>query len=642
MEHWHPTSELVGLPGMPGRSSRAITLHGPGRGWRARRRGKGLQWLESTLPAETRTALAERRCARTVQVRAQRLPNERHAAIADARLDILTALDRWLDAEPRGRLDDALPEFGRLVNAGEIPVSAETRTAIPKVSRRMLYDWRRLRREGIESGTGAWTALIPRYAACATKTAAIDADPELAGRLESFIKRYHPRDTAPFARRWLVSQCGEDRVPSLRTVQEWMARWRVVNASHLLAETNPDAWRSRYLPAFGDAGAAIERLNQRWELDSTPADVLCTDGRHALIGAIDIYSRRVRVHVAPVSRASEIAGGLLRRCLLDWGVPETVVTDNGKDYVSKHVVRALADLDIERDVMPPYSPERKPFIERFFGTLTRGLLAALPGYTGANVAERQAIRERSRFGARGDVEGTLTAAELQRYINDWLEHSYEHAPHGGLDGRSPFEAAAGQRARHIADERALDLLLAAPPRGGRTRTVTKAGIRVEGGHYAAPELGPWVGYQVELRIDPVDWGAVYVFAGDVIPPGAGDVAPGQFVARAEDLSRLGTDRAEVAARAKAAAKAAVREGRALTKRLNRDYNPDAAQDHVMAADAERTGQVLMFPGRTQEHEAAALDEAASAHRDTRAPDGDLDWLARTAHLYENHALKGAT
>ena len=627
--HWHQTSALAGLPGMPA-VTRAITLHGPGRGWRSRRRGRALEWLESDLPAPAREAFAAARVARLGSLG---LPNERHATMADARLDVLTDLDRCIDAAPGVCLDNVIQTYCKRHAAGETNISPKTRAAIPKLSRRMLTEWRRASR------AGGWAGLIPQYAARG-RPSRIDADEELAGMLESFILRFHPRDTAPTARDWLVARCGEDRVPDLRTVQRWMGRWRKANASLLMAETNPDGWRSKYLPAFGSADADVVALNQRWELDSTPADVLCTDGRHAIIGAIDLYSRRIRMHVAPVSRASEIARGVLRRCLIDWGSPETVVTDNGKDYVSRRVRGVLQDLGIEHAVMPPYSPERKPFIERSFGTLTRQLFAFLSGYTGSNVPERQAIRARQSFAARrGDDESEtyrvdLTAAELQQYIDNWVEHVYEHKPHAGLDGRSPFEAAAGQPVRRITDERALDLLLETPER----RTVGKQGIRIDCGEYLAAELGEWVGYRVHVRRDSTDWGAVYVFAGDVVPEYL-DAAPGQFICRAAHPRRLDKDRAEVAALAKAHARDALREGRAHARKLKREFNPDVAMDDVLAAGAERSGQVLMFPGRGAAHETPALEEAAAARQGGADQPCTGEWWDAVGHLYDNRFLK---
>ena len=127
----------------------------------------------------------------------------------------------------------------------------------------------------------------------------------------------------------------------------------------MLAVTNPDLDRSRHRLAGGDAAASVVRLNQFWELDSTPADVICADGkRYAIVAAIDVLSRQARVLVVPTSRAKAIAA-LLRRCILEWGVLEAVRTDEGKDYTSRHVLGVLADLEIEHRPCSPYTPEAK-------------------------------------------------------------------------------------------------------------------------------------------------------------------------------------------------------------------------------------------------------------------------------------------
>ena len=201
--------------------------------------------------------------------------------------------------------------------------------------------------------------------------------------------------TALHAHRTLLAR--HRRAPKVQTVRAWLRRWRRENATDLLAVTNPDRDRSHHRPAGGDAAARILHLNQLWELDSTPADVICADGkRYAIVAAIDIWSRQARVLVVPTSRATAIAA-LLRRCILEWGVPEAVRTDEGKDYTSRHVLGVLADLEIEHRPCPPYTPEAKPFVERFLGTLTRDLFATLPGFSGHDVTQAQALRSRKSF-----------------------------------------------------------------------------------------------------------------------------------------------------------------------------------------------------------------------------------------------------
>ncbi len=180
---------------------------------------------------------------------------------------------------------------------------------------------------------------------------------------------------AVHAHRTLLARHG--RAPKVQTVRAWLRRWRRENARVLLAVTNPDLDCSRHRPAGGDATASVLRLNQLWELDSTPADVICANGkRYAIVAAIDVWSRLARVLVVPASRATAIAA-LLRCCILEWGVPEAVRTDEGKDYTSRHVLGVLADLEIEHRPCPPYTPEAKLFVERFLGALTRRELGVL-------------------------------------------------------------------------------------------------------------------------------------------------------------------------------------------------------------------------------------------------------------------------
>ena len=96
---WVRTADLVGLPGMPN-GPRPIQLHGPRRGWVCREAAWGartiLEWLESSLPGETRRALREARgeaCAGAdvpPPVPAPVLPSgDGRPAVADARVEIV-------------------------------------------------------------------------------------------------------------------------------------------------------------------------------------------------------------------------------------------------------------------------------------------------------------------------------------------------------------------------------------------------------------------------------------------------------------------------------------------------------------------------------------------------------------------------
>ncbi|WP_170563091.1 Mu transposase C-terminal domain-containing protein [Ruegeria atlantica] len=423
--------------------------------------------------------------------------------------------------------------------------------------------------------------------------------------VEALIYEHGPHLTASHVVRVLKARYGKP--PSLRAVQRWLKAWRANNDHDLCAVTDPDGYRNTRQPAFGSRSEGVVAPNALWELDSTPADVMCTDGRHVIVGAIDVWPRRARVLVVPVSRATALCA-LMRRCLLDWGVPEMAKTDGGSDYVSIHFRRVLADIGIIHDICPPYTPEAKPHIERFFGTMTRDLFAYLPGFTGHDVMDRKRIEARKALAQRrGETERetfniALSAAELQQKCDTWLEAIYDRRTHTQT-GQSPFVRICGWTAplRQITDPRALDPLLAEPASQGGRRKVQKSGLHVGRGLYRAAELGGHMGEWVNVRLDPADAGLIYVFD-----------EGGVFLCIAEDELRLGQDRERVAAAAKAKARKRRKEARERARNLKATHNPQGAMADVLNAAAAEADNVIGLPHRGTPHESPGLTEAARA------------------------------
>ena len=634
-ERWHRTRDLVGLPGMPN-GPRPIRLHGERRGWVSREASWGsrvvLEWLESSLPPETQDALrlargetprpagaAEGGVSTSVQAEgspsAVSLPDDGCGARADARADIVSAFDRW--RAPRGlALVPAYKQFSDLYRAGEIDVSAATRSLIASFSWNTLQRWHReFRARGV-------VGLLP---GAGGRRSTIDADEDFRETAAALVLANPNHVTARQIGRALRARFPDREPPGIDSIRRWARGWRAAHKRELSAVADPDGHRSRRMPAFGDGGEMlVDGLNSLWELDSTLADVMCADGkRYALVAAIDVWSRRVKCYVTRSSRAGAIAA-LIRRCLLDWGVPGWVRTDEGSDYTSRHLRHALLDLGVGHEVLPPYSPDLKPFIERVIGTISRDLFSQLPGFTGHNVAEAAKLRARKSFAARrgeqpvATFKCSLTPEQLQERIDAWCEHVYGREEHSGLAGMSPFaKAASWAGERRAVDERALDALLAEPVSGGGTRTVQKTGLDVEGGTYIAAELGPLVGERVHVRREPADYGRVYVFE---IGP---NDALGPFVCIAEDPLRTGIDRQEVARQAKRLAREADREARKWARDLARDRSPATAIDDVLAHAAAASEQLVAFPAPAERHESqsiAAAAEAADALAEADAPE----------------------
>ncbi|WP_326589279.1 Mu transposase C-terminal domain-containing protein [Streptomyces brevispora] len=103
-------------------------------------------------------------------------------------------------------------------------------------------------------------------------------------------------------------------------------------------------------------------------------------------------------------------------------VPETIVVDRGKIYLSTAFSAACETLGISVQPTPPHAPAAKGIVERTFGTINALLCQHLPGYTGSNVTRR---------GPDAEHEACFSVAQLQDLLDEWLIH-YHHRPHEGL------------------------------------------------------------------------------------------------------------------------------------------------------------------------------------------------------------------
>lgn len=302
---------------------------------------------------------------------------------------------------------------------------------------------------------------------------------------------------------------------SYTTVHRWVMAWKERNRELITTLVNPDDAKNKFQWAPGDMDAKAEFFCHYVEMDSTPADVLCNDGkRYAIVGAIDVYSRMPMFHVAPTSNKNAIAA-LFRRIVTEWGVPHNVVKDNGQDYVSKHVTQIQAAFGIHSPYVPKFTPEAKPHIERLFGTMARGCLEELAGYIGHSVAERKGIEARRSFADRimnnnEVIEVGLTPEQLQAVLDSYAVNILAQRRHGEL-GVSP-EVKRGQSPKQparVTDLAALEIVLLEEA----IRTVNKKGIKIDNGTFFSVDLATRVrpGEKVRVKIDGDDITKLHVF-----------------------------------------------------------------------------------------------------------------------------------
>ncbi len=433
------------------------------------------------------------------------------------------------------------------------------------ISKKQLNDW--LRRYKIASAKGINIIedfIDTRGKSRKNLTSLSKEQQEMAIRY--FIKQSHVCITRVYA---LMCHAFGETMPSYDTLNKFYKKWQKLNPQLFVFAKSPDKWKNKYQIALGSESEKAQYRNHYWELDATPADVICSDGkRYTILGLIDIATRRC-VFTVEDSNSSYAVSRLLRKGILKLGIPENVVLDNGKEFVSKHFESICHNLKIRPYFVAPFSGEKKPFIERMFGTMARGLFAELPAFVGHNVAMKSEIQAKMSFAHKIEaqrrhnkefreiekekrkafsnlflkkkenlgieIDCALSKAELQKVIDNWVTRIYEQKVHGSL-GKKPINAWNSYKrvVDSISDVRMLDLLLGK----SYSRKVGKKGINIDGGTYWEDKLLAYMGRSVKIMTTD-DMGEVMVY----------DPNDMHLICRAFDFEMKGQSR-EAATRAK--------------------------------------------------------------------------------------------
>lgn len=403
--------------------------------------------------------------------------------------------------------------------------------------------------------------------------------PEIAEAVESIVARQ--RLSATVVLDLLRDQFAQ--LPHLRALQRHIRALEAQKPALLASMRDPDLYKGRYRVALGRADGGVDHANQVWELDATKADVMTLDGRKTILGVIDRWSRRVRFLVAP----SE-SGQSVRRLLIDticaWGVmPEIVVTDQGSGFINASIRSALEALGIEHRPCPPASGDKKPYIERIFGTFTRDRAELLPGYLGHNVAEAQRLRAvaRARTG-RPVIVAEIRAERLQEILHAWVAGAYELRVHSGI-GMSPLSKWQSSPRPSAAAPCEDTLRIALSALVGRAR-VGKRGVQWKRGRYWSAALAAWVGRMVQVRRDEEDLGALFVFDED-----------GRFIDTAVNAHRSGLSEEAFAAAARAQQATYMNAARADVRAAQSRFGFEQARDQLLRRDAEAAGKLVALP-----------------------------------------------
>ncbi|TIW27771.1 MAG: integrase [Mesorhizobium sp.] len=645
MNEWLTAREIAAerLPDMP-ESERGVQVLAARNGWdgsaQSRKRpgrGGATEYHFSLLPTLAQVAFQQKHMVVELPTKpAKPTPDASLSARAqqerDARLAVVAAFEKFSRGLQLGYAT-RVQVFTDKFNAGSLVTETWVREIVPSLSKRSLARWQSQKRDGkanrlghdpaqARKGTGVLeTANEGKVRAF--MLAAIAAQPHLSAAAVRTQCRYEFGDTLKVVSKGVEATIA---MPPVRTFQHALKGLKSSHKIELIKLTNPDQYRSHLAPAGVGMLRHVSEPNQLWQIDASPVDALCVDGRYSVYACIDIATRRTIWLLSKTPRASAVAL-LIRKAILEWGVPDKIKTDNGSDFVARDIQRLFASLGIEFELSDPYQPQQKGHVERVIGTMQHDLGPLLPGFVGHSVADRKAIENRKAFSQRlGETEAetfgvSLTGPELQKHIDDWTTKIYQHRPHAGLKDRTPFAVAlASTKAVRTVDERALDLLLMPVAGSDGQRIVTKFGVRIDHHHYQTPTIMP--GTAVFVRMDPNDAGRAYAFAqdgaeflGEAICPELSGLHPATLVRAAKEI------RAELIDER-------TRDLKANMKKLAK--GPSLIERALEVASRD-IPNVIPLSRREEVHSTAHIEAAIAAKAERLNPSKPLDPAAAAAH-----------
>lgn len=441
----------------------------------------------------------------------------------------------WFEALPEGVQGKARHRLRAVqsVEALEIGLGRDLAVRevaqIEGVSPRSLWSWLGLV-EGVRPDDRL-PHLAPKHRAVARKVARAEFDEEAFDWLKAdYLRLAGPSFSSCWRRAERVARGKGWIIAPDRTMRRYLDA-RVSQPVQVLARKGLDALKRMYPPQVRDKTAlhALEVVNGdfhrfdvfvAWPGFNTPV-------RPQMVAFQDIYSGRIlswRLDLTANSNAVLLAAGDM---IADWGIPEHVVLDNGREFAAKLITGGTQTrfrFKVREDDIPglfvglgceihwatPYAGQSKP-IERAFRDMCDAI-AKDPRFDGAWTGNKPEAKPED-YGSR--------AVPFEEFLKVVAEGIEEHNLRRGRRsevawGRSfaevfveSYERAPIRKATEA--QRRLWLLGAEG-----LRADSKTGVvRLQGNEYWADWMHAVAGERVILRFDPADLhGAVHIYSAD--------------------------------------------------------------------------------------------------------------------------------
>lgn len=349
---------------------------------------------------------------------------------------------------------------------------------------------------------------------------------------------------------------GAVAIPSRQTFDRLRARMREARHATGSARTR----RSLDNQPDGPFGTVTATRPGEWmQIDSTPFDVAVRlddemTGRVELTALVDICTRSIPAAVLRPTTKAVDAALLLAKAMTPepmrpgWPeaismaysalpfqvlrsiderldnavgrpviVPENIVCDNGKAYLSATFLNACRVFGISLQPAHPFTPTDKPIVERTLESVKTLFAQHVTGYIGCSTEHR---------GRNPDKDAVFSLVELQDLLDEWIVTGWQNRKHDGLRDPltpsrvlSPNEmyAAALSVAGYVPVPLTGDDYIALHP--CRERAINSYGVKIDHRVYDSDELNPYrgqpsgvkeLGDRWAVHYDPYDVTRVWV------------------------------------------------------------------------------------------------------------------------------------
>src|SRR6266568_1623056 len=289
---------------------------------------------------------------------------------------------------PRGELTRRAQEIA--ARTYDIPHSKRTAVSVDT-----LLDW------ALRYRNGGFEALAPKPRQDRGQSRAVT--PQLASLIER-LKRENPHRTGTTLLRELALSSGQDTPAISASTLYRFLKQHGLSEKQLLAP-----------PAHKKFEA--EHSNQIWQSDMLHGPYVQRAGggkMQAFLHAIlDDASRLIPHAQFYASQGLDACLDCLRQAVAARGLPVRLYMDNAKIYRGQQLARIAASIGVLVVHTPPYQPEGRGKIERYFRSLREQFLANL------------------------DRKQTLSLDDLNERLWAWIDNSYHRAEHSAL-GTTPL------------------------------------------------------------------------------------------------------------------------------------------------------------------------------------------------------------